>query len=113
MNLDDYRRRQDQVATLVAVSVAGLCCAGAVLPVVEHAVTVALIAAAGLAVLLAAARTGVRVLRERREDRADLLTGAAWRAEHVPHPLLAAPPAPATAPTAPATAAAVTRRAVR
>ena len=104
--LDDYRRRHDQVATLVAVSVAGLGCAGALLPTVEHGITVALIAAVGLAVVVTAARAGVRVLRERREDRADLLTGTAWRAEHMPHLLLAAPPTPATA-------AAVTRRAVR
>ena len=113
MNIGDYRRRQDQGATLVAVSVAGLGCVGALLPVVERAVTVALIAAVGLAVVTAAARAEVRVLRERREDRADRITAATWRAEHMPHLVLAAPPAPATAPPAPATAAAATRRAVR
>jgi hypothetical protein len=85
MNLDDYRRRQDQVATLVAVLVAGLGCAGALLPFVEYAVTLAVLAAAGLAVLIAALRTGIRVVRERREDRADALAGATWRAEHMPH----------------------------
>ena len=37
MNLDDHRRRHDQTATLAAVLVAGLGCAGALLPVVEHA----------------------------------------------------------------------------
>ena len=85
MNLDDYRRRHDQAATLVAVLVAGLGCAGALLPAVEHAITVALLAAAGLAVLIAAVRGRSRVVRERREDRADALAGAAWRAEHMPH----------------------------
>ena len=85
MNLDDHRRRHDQAATLVAVLVAGLGCAGALLPAVEHAITVALLAAAGLAVLIAALRVGARVARERREDRADALAGAAWRAAHIPH----------------------------
>ena len=85
MNLDDYRRRHDQTTTLAAVLVAGLGCAGALLPAVEHAIAVALLAAAGLAVLIAALRVGARVLRERREDRADALAGAAWWAEHMPH----------------------------
>jgi hypothetical protein len=85
MNLDDYRRRHDQAATLAAVLAAGLGCAGALLPAVEHAVAVALLAATGLAVLTAALRTGARVLRERREDRADAFAGAVWRAEHMPH----------------------------
>ena len=85
MNLDDHRRRHDQAAILVAVLVAGLGCAGALLPAVEHAITVALLTAAGLAVLTAAVRVGARVVRERREDRADALAGAVWRAEHIPH----------------------------
>jgi hypothetical protein len=85
MNLDDYRRRSDQVATLIAVLVAGLGCAGALLPVVEYAVTLALFGLAVLAVLVAGLRTGDRVVRERREDRADALAGAAWRAAHMPH----------------------------
>jgi hypothetical protein len=86
MNLDDYHCRHDQAATLIAVLVAGLGCAGALLPVMEHAVNLALFGGAGLAVLLAALRTAARVVRERREDRADALAGAAWRAEHMPHP---------------------------
>jgi Kef-type K+ transport system membrane component KefB len=88
MNLNDYRRRHDQTATLAAVVVAGFGCAGAMLPVVEHAITLALFGGAGLAVVISAVRTALRVLRERRErreDRADLLAGAVWRAEHLPH----------------------------
>jgi hypothetical protein len=91
MNLDDYRSRNDQAATLAAVLVAGLGCAGALLPVVEHAISLALLAAAGIVVLAVALRTAIRLARERREDAADLLAGAAWRAEHMPHLLIPAP----------------------
>ena len=91
MNLDDHRRRDDQTATLAALLVAGLGCAGALLPVVEHAITLALLAAAGIAVLAVALHTAICVVRERREDAADLLAGAAWRAEHMPHLLIPAP----------------------
>ena len=94
MNLDDHRRRNDQTATLAALLVAGLGCAGALLPVVEHAITLALLASAGLAVLAVALRTVIRMARERREDAADLLAGAVWRAEHMPHLLTPAPLAP-------------------
>ena len=37
------------------------------------------------AVLVAVGRWVARRVRERREDAADLLAGAAWRAEHMPH----------------------------
>jgi len=73
MTLDDYPRHNDQTATLAAVSVAGL------------------------TVLLTALRRAIRVVRERREDRADLLAGAAWRAQHMPHLMPAAPPTTASA----------------
>ncbi|MBW0090637.1 hypothetical protein I4I73_17400 [Pseudonocardia sp. KRD-184] len=70
-------------ALLALVCVIG--CAGAIVPAVEQAVTLGLLTPGPLVVLAVAVRLGVRWLRERREDRADALTAAAWRAEHAPH----------------------------
>ncbi len=63
----------------------GLGLAGALSPVVEHAITTGLALIGLLAVLVVGARWVARRLRERREDRADALAAAAWRARHLPH----------------------------
>jgi ABC-type transport system involved in cytochrome bd biosynthesis fused ATPase/permease subunit len=73
------------ITTLIVV-VCALGCAAAVVPAVEHAVTLGLLVLGLLALVTVAGRFSCRWLRERREDRADALTAAAaWRAEHAPH----------------------------
>lgn len=84
MNLDQHRRRTDTTATVFALLVAGLGLAGSLWPLVEHTITVALAVLAGLALLIGSARWTTRRLRERREDAADALAGATWRAQHMP-----------------------------
>jgi hypothetical protein len=87
---DQYRRRQDRAVTAVVGGVCGLGCAGALVPAVERAITFVLLTLAAAAIVVAAARGVARVLRESREDRADTLAAAAWRAEHLPdHALVA------------------------
>jgi hypothetical protein len=90
MNLDRHRRRHDRIVTTASAAVCGLGFAGAISPTIEHTVTVAVIALAGLGVLVLASRGIVRRARERREDHADTLTAITWRAEHLPaeHPLV-------------------------
>lgn len=70
------------ITALIAV-VCAIGCAAAIVPAVEHAVTLGLFTLGLLVVLAVAVRLGVRLLRERREDRADALTAATWRAEHL------------------------------
>ena len=90
LTADRYRRRQDRAATLVVAAVCGLGFAGAVAPVVEQAVTVALLVSAALALVALCVRWVVRVRRGRREDQDDVLAAIAWRAQHMPHHPLAA-----------------------
>jgi hypothetical protein len=90
ITLDQYHRIQDRAVTAVVGAVCGLGFAGAVVPVIEHAITVALLTLAVVGVLVAAARWGARVVWERREDRADARAAVAWRAAHLSpdHPLV-------------------------
>lgn len=77
---------QTYEARLITALIAVVCaigCAAAIVPAVEHTVTLALLVLGGLALVAVAGRLGCRWLRERREDRADALTAAAWRAEHL------------------------------
>lgn len=79
MNGTDYR--------LIMGGIWAVCLLGAVsalVPAVEHAVTVGLVALALLALLTSGLRLLARWLRERREDRDDAITTAAWRATHTP-----------------------------
>ncbi len=80
-----HRTYEARLITAVIVAVCGIGCAAAIVPVVEHIVTAILLAVGGLIVLAVVARLSARWLRERREDRADALTAAAWRAQHA-HP---------------------------
>ena len=85
MNLDDHRRRHDQAATLAALLVAGLGCAGHCCPSSSTPSPSPCSAPPGSPSSSSPLRAAIRVVRERREDAADLLAGAAWRAEHMPH----------------------------
>jgi len=77
-------RRDREVRTITAVigAVCLLASVAAVIPAVEHALNTGLIALGALLALVLALRLGLRWLRERREDRADEITAAAWRATH-------------------------------
>lgn len=90
MNTRDSQHRDDAVVTTVTGAVCALGLAGALSPVVEHAVTLALLVIAALTVAVLAARWLARRLREHREDRADTLTAIAWRSANLPadHPLV-------------------------
>ena len=63
----------------------GLACAGSVIPGLDDIVTTIVVGLAALALLALAARWVARWVRERREDAADALTAARWRAVHAPH----------------------------
>src|SRR5689334_9564073 len=84
----DPARRHDTLATVflfVLVGLAALAAAvSALLDATGHPRLVGL-ALTGAALTVAVVRRGVRFVRERREDAADALAGAAWRAEHLPH----------------------------
>ncbi len=91
MNLQQHRRHQDRTITAAVTGFCGLGLAGALSPAVEHTITAALVAVAVLTALVIGARWVARRLRERREDAADALAAAQWRAQHMPHlPHLAA-----------------------
>ncbi len=85
MNLQQHRRTQDRAVTLASLAFSGVGLAGALSPAVEHAITTALVAVVVLVLLVVGARWVARRLREHREDRADALAAAVWRAEHLPH----------------------------
>jgi hypothetical protein len=84
-NFGTGRNREATLITAVLALPCGLACAGSVLPGLDDLVTTILVGLAAVAVLALAARWGARWLRERREDRADALTAARWRAVHAPH----------------------------
>jgi hypothetical protein len=84
----DTIRRHDTIAAAVLGVLVGLAALGAGLAALLDATGHPLLTATGLAVLaagVAVARWVVRRVRERREDAADAMAGAAWRAQHLPH----------------------------
>jgi hypothetical protein len=85
--ITDPSQRHDTIAAAVLASIVGLsglaALLDAVLAATGHPVLVGL-GAAVLVVLAGFGRWVARRVRERREDAADLLAGAAWRAEHMP-----------------------------
>lgn len=89
----DHHRDDRAVSAVIAV-VCGLGFAGALSPVVEHTITVALLTlvalTAAVGTLVAAARWVARGRRERGEDRADAAAAIAWRVVNLPadHPLV-------------------------
>ena len=90
MNIAQHRTREARQITTVITLVCAVGFACAVVPAVEHTITVVLLIAAGLALIVVAGRVVARRVRERREDRADALVAAAWRARHAPHLLTTA-----------------------
>jgi membrane protein implicated in regulation of membrane protease activity len=89
MNINQHRTREARQITTVIALVCAVGFAAAVVPAVEHTITVVLVTAAGLVLIVLAGRFAVRRVRERREDRADALAAEAWRARHAPHLLTA------------------------
>jgi predicted exporter len=79
------RAREAQLITTVLTAVCALGFLAAVVPGVEAALTAGLLALAGLVLVGLAGRYLARWVRERREDHADALTAARWRALHAPH----------------------------
>lgn len=79
------RAQEARTVTTAAGLVCGLACLAALVPAVEHAANLAVAAGLVLVALVMVVRLGARWLRERREDRADALTAARWRAAHAPH----------------------------
>ncbi len=80
----DTRQRHDHIANVVLAVLVGLAGLGALLDATGYPLltTVGLVL---VAALVGAARWMTRRVRERREDAADLVAGAAWPAEHMPH----------------------------
>ena len=76
------RDREVRTITAVISTVSVIGFASAVVPGVEDAINLALIVLGVLVAVIVAVRFGLRRLRERREDRADEITAAAWRAAH-------------------------------
>ena len=79
------RTREANTITAVLAAPCGLACAGTVIPGLDDAVTLVLLASAALALAVVALRCTTRWVRELVEDRADAHTAAVWRAEHAPH----------------------------
>lgn len=82
--MTSHQLYEARLITTVFAVICTIACAAAIFPAVEHAVTLALIGLGVLAAMVVALRLALRWLRERREDRADALTAAAWHAEHAP-----------------------------
>jgi predicted exporter len=80
-----HRAREARTITTALALVCGAGLAAAVVPGVETAVNVGLLALVGLVALALGVRYLARWVRERREDHADALTAARWRAVHAPH----------------------------
>ena len=74
------RNRDATAITTVLALPCGLACAGSVIPGLDDIVTTLVVVLAALAVLVVGARWAARWVRERREDAADALTAAHWRA---------------------------------
>jgi hypothetical protein len=101
MTTHDFAARQSREADVITAVLAvpcGLACAGSVIPGLDVAVTTVLLVLAALVLLGAASRWAARWVRERREDAADALTAARWRAVHAPHLLTTADRAQLVAP---------------
>jgi hypothetical protein len=83
---------RDPDATLITAVLAlpcGLACAGSVVPGLDDIVTTALVRLAALGLVVLVVWRVARWVRERREDAADTLAAAHWRAAHAPHLLTA------------------------
>jgi Ni/Fe-hydrogenase subunit HybB-like protein len=79
-----HSRAEYRVIMTAVSAVCALGAVSAVIPAVEHAVTLGLVALGLLGLLVVGLRLLARWLRERRENREDEITAAAWRAAHQP-----------------------------
>ena len=88
--MNTFTNHRDREARTITAAISAVCLIAfitTVIPGVEHAVNTVLIVLGALVALAVVVRFGLRWLRERREDRADEVTAAAWRAAHPrPHP---------------------------
>jgi hypothetical protein len=81
-------QRHEHIAAAVLAAVVGLTGLAALLDAALTATGHPALVGLGIAVLAVLAGFGrwvARRVRERREDAADLLAAAAWRAQHMPH----------------------------
>lgn len=83
------RNREANLITGVLAVSCGLACAGSVIPGLDDVVGTILVALAALTLLALVTRALSRRVRERREDAADALAAARWRAAHALHLLTA------------------------
>jgi hypothetical protein len=81
----EHRRREARLITTALAVLGAVGFTAAVVPAVERTITTGLLVAATVLVLVLTVRVVARRLRHRREDRADALAAARWRAEHAPH----------------------------
>ncbi len=84
----DISERHDHIADAGLAAFVGLAGLGALVNAALNATGHPVLTALGLALLVAfvaVVQWMARRVRERREDAADLIAGAAWRAEHMPH----------------------------
>ena len=77
-----HSRTEYRLIMTVISAVCALGAVSAVVPAVEHTVTVGLVVLGLVGLLVAGLRLLARWLRECREDREDEITAAAWRAAH-------------------------------
>jgi Flp pilus assembly protein TadB len=83
MTTDPFQKHRDAVANSVLTAACGLSVLGALLSALGQPLVIG-VGLAAVAAVIGAARWVARRLRERREDAADALVGAAWRAQHMP-----------------------------
>lgn len=86
--ITDPSHRHDTITAAALAVLVGLAGVGALLNALLDATGHPLFTALGLVAAAALVGTGrgvARRVRERREDAADLLAGAAWRAKRMPH----------------------------
>ena len=93
-----YAIGRNREATAITTSLAvpcGLACSGSVIPGLDDLITTVLVGLAALALVTLVARWVARWVRERRQDAADALTAAHWRAPQAAdsaHPSRPRPP---------------------
>jgi len=83
MTTDPFQQHLEDFTDGVLAAVCGLSILGALLNTLGRPLVIGL-GCVVVAAFINAARWVARWLRERREDAADTLAGAAWRAQHMP-----------------------------
>jgi hypothetical protein len=83
MTTDPFQQHREDFTDRVLAAVCGLSILGTLLNTLGRPLVIGL-GCVAVAAFISAARWVARWLRERREDAADALTGAEWRAQHMP-----------------------------